>query len=78
LDERRLEAFRKRPGWPDDPMLWNGFFSYKGIPKNEDEAHLDFPDNFNIENEACVLAIFNRMTEEERRELRKRILERGE
>jgi hypothetical protein len=75
IDERRVEAYKRRPGWPDDPMLWNIFCTYKRVPARRDEAHLNFPDNFNIQDDACVLAIFNKMTEQERLELRERVLD---
>jgi hypothetical protein len=75
IDEREYEALRRtHPGWPDDPMSWNIFFSYK-VPMPEEEGHLNFPDNFNISDEACLLAIFNKMSETEREELRDRILD---
>jgi hypothetical protein len=66
---RRLAAFRRRSGWPDDLGV---FFSYKKAPRRG-EAHLDFPANF-ILDEACTLAIFARMTELEKQELRDRVL----
>lgn len=72
ISERRVEACKKRPGWPNDVNI---FYSYKKIPASREVAHLDFPGNFNIEDEACVLAIFNKMTEGERQELRERVLD---
>jgi hypothetical protein len=68
---RTFAAYRKRPGWPDD---LNVFCSYKKAPRRPQEAHLNFPENFNIQDEACTLAIWNKMTEQERQELRERVL----
>jgi hypothetical protein len=69
--ERSSEAKQKRPGWPTD---LNIFCTYKRIPMREDEAHLDFPNNFDISDEACTLAIWNKMSDQERQELRERVL----
>ena len=53
----------------------NIFSSYKTIPADSGKAHLNFPANFEIEDQACVLAVFHHMTEDERRELRERVLD---
>jgi len=73
IGERRTEAYKRRPGYPNDV---NVFFSYKTTPRFGQE-HLNFPGNFNIEDEVSVLAIFNKMNEQERRELRERVLSKG-
>jgi hypothetical protein len=54
----------------------NIFSWYLKIPARQDEAHLNFPANFNIEDDACVLAIFHKMNEQERSELRERVIAR--
>jgi hypothetical protein len=72
ISERRSAAHRKRTGYPSD---MNIFYSYKHIPASCEVAHLDFPGNFDITDDACVLAIFTRMTEQERQELRDRVLD---
>jgi hypothetical protein len=69
--ERRSEALDKRSGGPSDRNI---FCTYHRTPMREDEAHLNFPGNFDISDEACVLAIWNKMSEQERQELRERIL----
>ena len=75
VSERLVEGFKTHPGWPDDPLSWNVFFSYKK-PMSEEEGHLNFPKNFNLD-EACVLAVFNKMSETERQELRDRSLDKN-
>jgi hypothetical protein len=72
VNERRDVACKNRP---DRPCDCNIFYSYKRTPLREEDAHLNFPENFNLEDGACVLAIFNKMTEKERRELRDRVLD---
>ncbi len=76
IHERMYAAFKKtHPGWPEDPMSWIVFYPYIKAPAREAEAHLNFPANFDISDEACVLAIFNKMTKQERQELRDRVLD---
>lgn len=71
IRERCSEALDKRSGGPNDRNI---FCTYKKIPMREAEAHLNFPENFDISDDACELAIWNKMTEQERQELRERIL----
>jgi hypothetical protein len=75
VEERVLAVRKARPGWPDDPMLWNVFCSYKKIPEREEDGHLNFPGNFNLSDDTCFLAVYNKMSEAEREELRGRILD---
>jgi hypothetical protein len=72
VNERRDAAMKNRPDRPGD---CNIFYSYKMTPLREEDAHLNFPENFNLEDGACVLAIFNKMMERERQELRDRVLD---